>query len=71
VHKRGILFIRRDTGHREMRNDINEWAVKAEEQQHKVARVGSLYAGKSKLHARVCYTGHTEVWRKFQSVKKY
>jgi hypothetical protein len=30
-----------------MQNDINEWKVKAEEQQHKVARVRSLCAGKA------------------------
>ena len=69
--RREEFFIRTDTGHREMQNDISEWEAKAGEQQHKVAQVRSLCAGKSKLHGRICHTGHTEVRRKLQSVTKY
>jgi len=54
-----------------MQNNINEWDAKAEEQQHKVDRLRSLCAGKSKLHGRICHTGRTELWRTFQSVTKY
>jgi hypothetical protein len=41
-----------------MQNNINGWDVKAEEQQHKVARERSLCAGESKLHGAIYHTGH-------------
>jgi hypothetical protein len=68
VHKSGILFVRTDTGHREMQNNINGWEVNAEEQQHKVTREYSLCEGKNKLNERICHQRHTEKWRKLQRV---